>query len=78
MSGFCCEQLAKEVSSHSAFAGGGFLYPPEARPTGQIEQSADGSWNVNGCCGGGCYVLQDLKYCPYCGTKLPEKTPPAS
>jgi len=29
-------------------------------------------WHVNGCCGG-CYVLTDIIFCPYCGTKLPIK-----
>lgn len=29
-----------------------------------------GLWNVNGCCGGGCYVLQDLAYCPWCGANI--------
>ena len=27
-------------------------------------------WNVFGCCGGQCYVLSDIKFCPFCGTKL--------
>jgi hypothetical protein len=35
-----------------------------------LERDADGSYNVNGCCGGGCYVLSEVNYCPYCGTKL--------
>ena len=26
--------------------------------------------NVGGCCGGGCYVLIELKYCPYCGKEI--------
>ena len=68
--GFCCEALAKEVNSVRAFAGGG-LYPASMQPTGQIEQADSGKWYVNGCCGGGCYVLKDIKFCPFCGSKLP-------
>ncbi len=68
----CCAELAKEIGEHKALAGGGFAYPPSMHPTGQIEQANDGSWNVNGCCGGGCYVLNDIKFCPFCGTKLPD------
>ena len=35
----------------------------------------DGSeWCLNGCCGGGCYVLIGISYCPFCG----EKTSPPS
>ena len=67
---YCCEAFAKEAKSAQAAAGGGFLYPPEMAPTGQIEQSDDLTWNVNGCCGGGCYVLTGIKFCPFCGTNL--------
>lgn len=28
-------------------------------------------WNVNGCCSGGCYVITDLVFCPWCGSRLP-------
>lgn len=38
---------------------------------GQVEYDTNAdSWDVNGCCGGGCFVLVDLKYCPFCGQKL--------
>jgi hypothetical protein len=71
---FCCEALAKEVRDHKPFVGGGGLYPESARPYGQIEQRDNGSWSVHGCCGGGCTVIDDMKFCPFCGTKLPEAT----
>ena len=32
-----------------------------------FEKDPDGSWNIMGCCGGGCYVVSGVKYCPYCG-----------
>lgn len=37
---------------------------------GQIEKNNDGSWGVNGCCGGGCYVLYPICFCPFCGKSL--------
>lgn len=41
------------------------------RDTGGFEISeADEEVNVGGCCGGGCYVLCNLKYCPYCGKEI--------
>lgn len=33
-----------------------------------IERSSDGDLCVRGCCGGHCYVLTDIKFCPWCGT----------
>lgn len=69
---FCCEEFAEEAGNLKALAGGGFMYPPGMRPKAQIEY-AEGEWHVNGCCGGGCYVLSDIKFCPFCGTKLPSR-----
>ena len=34
-------------------------------------QHQDGTWHIEGCCGGGCYVVNDMAYCPFCGAKLP-------
>lgn len=28
------------------------------------------SWNIEGCCGGHCYVLDNVRFCPFCGAKL--------
>jgi hypothetical protein len=70
MEKYCCDKFLEE-SNIKAFAGGGFAYPPGMHPTEQIEFIAKtGKWNVNGCCGGGCYVLTDLEYCPWCGKKI--------
>ena len=78
---FCCDKFKEMATTLEAPAGGGFMYPPEMRPSAQFEQS-DEMWNINGCCGGGCYVVTDMKYCPFCGTILsppftpaPHKTP---
>lgn len=68
---FCCDEFAQEAGGVKAFAGGGFMYPAAMRPSAQIEPDSDGeTWNVNGCCGGGCYVLEKLRFCPFCGTAL--------
>lgn len=34
-----------------------------------VEKLKDG-FAINGCCGGGCYVISKIKYCPFCGEKL--------
>lgn len=70
MKDICCKEMAVETTIYRAPAGGG-LYPSQMRPESQVVQSEDGSWNVNGCCGGGCYVLTGIRFCPFCGTKLP-------
>lgn len=41
-----------------------------------FEQDSGGSWHINGCCGGGCYVLMDINYCPFCGEGLPTEILP--
>ena len=55
MSDFCCAAFAK----HTGTGSGGFEW---------VEWT-DG-WHVNGCCHGGCFVLQNIKFCPFCGTRL--------
>ncbi|MFH1505670.1 MAG: hypothetical protein ABIE94_01630 [archaeon] len=30
-------------------------------------------WNIEGCCGGGCYVVTNIKFCPFCGIELKEE-----
>ncbi len=66
----CCKEWAEETGSIGSLAGGGALYPPELRPSAQIEPDEDGTWNINGCCGGGCYVITGVKFCPFCGAKV--------
>ena len=72
----CCKEFHHNAAFYGTPVGGGLLYPPEMRPTAQIEQDSTGAWNVNGCCGGGCYVLQDIKRCPWCGAVLPKLPDP--
>ena len=30
----------------------------------------DKTYAIEGCCGGGCYVIHSIKFCPFCGEKL--------
>lgn len=34
-----------------------------------VELFKDG-YAINGCCGGGCFVITNIKYCPFCGMIL--------
>lgn len=72
MSYFCCEEFDKQARGHQAWAGGGFIYPASFRPSTQFERDDKDSalWDCNGCCGGGCFVVTGMRYCPYCGTHL--------
>lgn len=70
MTEYCCPEFAKEAGELQAPVGGGGLYPPAMRPDAQFEKDPDGTWNINGCCGGGCYVVSGMKFCPFCGTGL--------
>lgn len=68
---FCCKRFAKEAGRYQAPVGGGLLYPPQLRPDAQFVPDEDGkTWNINGCCGGGCYVVTEMKFCPFCGAVL--------
>lgn len=31
---------------------------------------SEGKCHVYGCCGGGCYVLTNIIFCPFCGKKI--------
>lgn len=66
----CCEKFARDAGELGGLVGGGFLYPPSMRPASQFEKQDDGTWSINGCCGGGCYVVNEMRFCPYCGTDL--------
>jgi len=67
----CCKEFAEQAGALQTPVGGGSLYPAEMRPSAQFEKSEDGkSWDINGCCGGGCSVVSGMLFCPYCGTKL--------
>ena len=67
---YCCERFAKEAGELQPPAGGGFMYPEQMIPLAQFEKDCDGSWNINGCCGGGCYVVTEMRFCPFCGASL--------
>lgn len=70
---YCCDKFAEKASEIQAMVGGGSMYQQEAKPDAQFEPDEDGkTWNINGCCGGGCFVVTEMIYCPYCGSKLDE------
>jgi hypothetical protein len=55
---YCCKRFA-EHADREFNSNGGF----EKREFSEM-------WNINGCCGGGCFVVRDVKFCPFCGTNL--------
>lgn len=67
---FCCKEFAEHAGHLTELAGGGGMYPVSMRPDAQFEPNEDGSWRVNGCCGGGCAVVSEMKFCPFCGSSL--------
>lgn len=73
---YCCKEFKKQMLGEPSLMGGGYVYPLDMQPDKQGEYDPDKKeWNVNGCCGGGCYVLSGLKYCPWCGKKPEAKQP---
>lgn len=61
MDNYCCEKFAEEAQDHA---------PSDMAPGVPQFVCSDGNWHIHGCCGGGCYVVTDMKFCPFCGTKL--------
>ena len=35
-----------------------------------VDYDPEHGYSIRGCCGGGCYVIYDFRYCPFCGEKL--------
>ena len=58
---YCCKEFEDHTGTHNV----GF-----EKPDSPHTKSYNGKWHVNGCCGGGCYVLEDIKFCPFCGKDL--------
>jgi hypothetical protein len=52
---YCCEQFAEQTGHQNV----GFEF-----------YHNDQTWSINGCCGGGCWVVTGMQFCPYCGAKL--------
>jgi len=49
------------------------VWVEEAERTEGPEVDSNGTWAINGCCGGGCYVLAGMTHCPFCGSELQEE-----
>ena len=73
MSEYCCERFRYYATHYEGGPFARYNYPPAEYPEAQIVLTSDGTWSVNGCCGGGCFVIEDMKYCPFCGCMLNEK-----
>jgi len=39
------------------------------RITTPVEKHEE-SFSIDGCCGGGCYVVTEIRFCPFCGENL--------
>ena len=54
----CCTQWAKETGKLG-----------RGKKTAQIQADMNGTWNVLGCCWQ-CYVLRNVRFCPFCGASV--------
>ena len=64
---YCCNEFEEKATQYE---GKGISMYPSGPPKAQFELDSDNSWGINGCCGGGCFVVTGMKYCPFCGAKL--------
>jgi hypothetical protein len=60
---YCCEKFAEDVADNQFE----FIRDPDL---GDGRHYAGVFWAINGCCGGGCYVVDHMRFCPYCGGAL--------
>lgn len=70
MTEVCCEKF-KEASGEMQSVSPLAMAYPERAEAQIIYDEEDKTWNVTGCCGGNCYVLTEIKFCPFCGAPLP-------
>ena len=71
---FCCDEFA-EMATEEVVPGLGEPGTMDHAATtlhypAQFKKLDDGTWVVNGCCGGGCYVVVGMRFCPFCGSRL--------
>lgn len=66
----CCSDWADATCGLLSIGPSAFGYPAAIRPDAQIVPHEDGTWSIMGCCGGGCAVVTDVRFCPYCGSKV--------
>lgn len=64
----CCKEWQEATGEILSISPMAMMYP--VRPPAQIEKTDDGKWAINGCCGGGCFVITDVKFCPFCGADV--------
>lgn len=57
------EDIIKHLLSHKDIEGKSYIRQ-------KIEQCPEGKYSIEGCCHGGCYVITDMSYCPFCGVEL--------
>lgn len=67
MTEYCCKEFEYKATHYD---GKPVSMYPLPRPEAQFKKDEDGEWGIYGCCGGGCYVVSDMKYCPFCGKEL--------
>ena len=74
----CCEKWTEATGAVLSTGPAAMAYPGPGADA-QIEHNPEaGSWDVYGCCGGQCFVLTDLKFCPWCGAPRTSAEPPSS
>jgi hypothetical protein len=55
---YCCAEF-EEQTKETHYGDGGFH-----------KYSGEDTWSIWGCCGGGCSVLGDTRFCPFCEASI--------
>lgn len=65
---FCCSNFAKQAGEIASRSPAALAYGEPSKA--QFQHLPEGDWAIEGCCGGNCYVVVGIKFCPYCATAL--------
>lgn len=68
MSKFCCAEFEKDATVEKGARVSQFEWMKAWTEKNGTHHEA--RWDIGGCCGGHCSVVSDMRFCPYCGTKL--------
>lgn len=67
MDNYCCNKFKSHAIKATSTSPSSLVYDSDD-PSPQFKKDG-GKWNILGCCHN-CYVVEGMKYCPFCGAQI--------